>query len=264
MQQVARVLVAVLGLLSLAACDLAKDKDPIILSKVKEEFKVSMWEKLAPEGRSFQLRVETLDLTPCQNTQIANHASRSGNVLKLSLLDIAQPEDCNPGSNPALALADYGPLETGSYSLAIDLKQTVINEGRLLVFSDRYGLNMSTVKGLEIATNTLRRVPDGTLWGYFVSENADDQALADALLESLDDFVEARSYTAGDYGYFSIEENSRELLLPDLPDQEVVRPFILHFPGTDEKGLKKQLKEFRENAPEGSRLVVHSWQGIAW
>ncbi len=252
-----------LVLLLSPSCDLADLDEPIVVSQVEKEFVVSMWEALSPSGRSFELRVETLKPSDCLNTSIATQSRRIGPSLRLSLLAIAEPESCDPGSRPARAAASYGRLDPGFYELAIDLKETIVNEGSMVVFGDRYELRMNSLKGLELEATTLRRVPDGLIWGYFSSDDAQTSTYA-AFLDAIGPYVEPVDLLPGEYGYFSIKEQRKEVVLPEAPETDFLEPFAFRFSGEDTQAFQQVLRDFRAQQAAGSSLLINTWEGRNW
>ena len=245
----------------LSGCELAKIGDPIVVSDVEEEFRISPWENLALNQRTFQFRIETIEREPCSNAVIDLDIRKTGKSIRVSLKDILAPADCIPGDAPALASADAGNLPNGTYDLSIDLKQTVVHKGRMTAFDDRFAIPMDSTDGFVFFENELMRVPDGTIWGYISYQEREDESISLDFLEELEAISEPRTFAQGYYGYFKIADQSGKIQISEAPQSIRIKQFIYHYQGEDGRQLQDLTDRFREAFGDRIDLRVFNSRG---
>lgn len=245
----------------LGSCELAKLSDPVVVSDVENEFNLNPWEKLSPEGRSFQLQLSTRKNQVCQNAVIDFELSRSGNRLSLSLREIQAPEDCTPGDDPATALADAGSLPAGFYELSVDLENTVFNKGQLTITANRYLLNMESSDGFTLLHRELLRVPRESIWGYITYEENDDEPLAEAFVTELSLLSTGLTFDKGYYGHFQVGDKNL-VAITGRPSTTRIRQFAVQLlPGKLEE-VERLAERYRTEYGDGAvELHLKTWQG---
>jgi len=256
---------AVLGwvavILCTSSCELSELSDPIVVSDVEDEFKIIPWERLSPEGRTFEFRLETLAVQDCKSASISHQLNINGNQISLSIREIDAPKDCDPGTDPALGVANAGELSPRFYELTIDLKNTVFNEGQLSVFGDRYVIDMESTEGFEIANRELRRVPEQTIWGYVTYPKNEDQGLAEDLLSDIDSISQTRDFTSGHYGYFRINDNStNKVTIAGHPNTLNLKQFIYQYEENLDD-LATLVEGYRNQYGEQLDIRLYTWTG---
>lgn len=243
----------------LASCDFRSLKDPIVLTDVEDEFLIDIWEEITPEGRTFQLLIQTIKDQPCSNSTIDFSVSRTSTVFDISLQDITAPDDCVPGEAPALARISLGDLSPGFYPLNIDLRDAIVNEGSVRVRSDAYQLSMDSEYGIRPLRSELRRVAPEHFWGY-ISYPPQLKNAVDSLQNELGDFGSYELPQDGYYGYFTVANGN--LAIKDQPQHQSLATWIMPIADTDKDELANLIHTFRDTyAAEGLRIDFYDGKG---
>lgn len=243
----------------LTACDFRSLKDPIVLTDVEDEFFLDLWEEITPEGRSFQLRMETIEDQSCSNSSIDFSVDRTSTIFDISLREIKQPEDCAPGEAPAIAHIDLGDLPPGFYPLNIDLRDAIVNEANLRVRQDAYQLEMTTEYGIKPLRSELRRVNPEQFWGY-ISYPKYLQEAVDSLQSDLQRYGSYELPPEGYYGYFTVANG--KLAIKDQPQHQSFVTWIMPIADADKAELEELIEEFRTTyTAEGLRIDFFDGKG---
>lgn len=135
--------------------------------------------------------------------------SRPLNGIILSLNNVIEPENCEPGDAPARGIVPIGTLESGNYDIEINLKNNdIVNQGKFLVFNDRYQLNLNTEHGLVLASEPLFRVPNQSYWGYIgFNELTNADEIEFDFFQSIELIAAHGNNRQGNFGYFEVTEN---------------------------------------------------------
>jgi len=211
---------AVLGIIFLftifnfACKDDPQDDDPNI--NIEKEFKILPWETLSSSDRSFHLNIETIQPKSCENSQIDFTPTNIGNQISLIIKDIPEP-DCPAPFFSANANYELGSLSPIEYSLQISLKDLVHNEGSLIVTDEYYEIAMENLDGIIIPNTKLYKVPEAMIWGYVSYSSANEAVYSEGFIDEVKGISENEEFQNGYYGYFSIENNSLNILNEDLP-----------------------------------------------
>lgn len=243
-----------IGGIILTACN--KSNDPDVILNVEEEFSIILWEQLRQNTRDFQLNLQTLKKNfKCQNFEVGFDQDQIGNTLLITINDIIEPTDCLEGENKASGIVNFGKLPTGFYNLTIDLKDVVSNQGVLEINEDFFQLNMNSKDGIIIEKNQLYRIPDRLIWGYVQYQ---DQSVTDDFLAELDQITQSVSLTAGNYGYFNIENTN--LTINADTDISTATTFATSLVGNTAE-LKILVKKYQEEFGNGLALKVYTFRG---
>lgn len=262
-----RVLIRIFACLSLAAlfnaCKLDSLSDPIVVPDVEREFYIDLWENLYPESKELVFQIETVQAQDCENATISYNLNRIGNTVKLSLNAISDPEDCQPGPAQIYANAPTGRLNGGLYTLKLDLKNTIFNEGQLTVSGDAYQLNMNTDYGFIFKHKTLLRVPEQTYWGYLEYPSAAEESVAEGFVEDLRASSIEFNFLTGYYGHFSIEADSRVRFPNEDLNGVLYKPFIFKYTETG-SAIRQKINAFRTAHGSSFTLKVFNARGESW
>lgn len=244
----------------LGGCHLDSLTGPIIVADVEDEFYIDIWEKLEPGKRSFQLKIETIEEENCLNYSIDFDFQKTGYSLEVSLNDILVPADCQPGDATAKALVNTGMLSPGYYDLLIGLRNTVLNEGQVLVSGDRYFLKSDKENGIIFLHKELMRVPEKAIWGYVVFEEGQDEQIAGDFIADLKEISTEGNYNNGYYGYFTISNSAEKISVTDRPSTFNIKSFIFQFE-EDKEQLISLLTNYREDHPDNIRIKLVTYEG---
>ena len=243
---------------ALVGCKLESLQDPIIVTNIEKEFYINLWEELHPNSRILRIDLQSIKNQDCLNYSIDYKWNATTSQFDLGINDITPPGDCLPGVGPAKTQIPVGDLENQIFNVNIGLGETVINEGQLVVTGESYTLQMDTEEGIIIPEKTLRRVPNGSVWGFVAWQDEADQSTADDLLVQLNALGTALDLTEGKYGYFSMI--NEQLLVSGAPALGQVSSFALAYNG-EEKAIKELVDNFRNSHTGSVSLKVFTATG---
>lgn len=243
--------------------------DPTVIVTIKEEFTVQMWENLAADDRSLQIRIETIESLDCENYEIDHTLANNSRKISIGINEIVRPDDCIVNEAPARLSVSLGYLLAGTTDFEINLSDnTVINKGLLTVSEDTYSLEMETKDGFRLLHPILNRVPRKTIWGSLqLDESMTETERADALkmIDEIKALSESRIYEKGYYGYFSIDADGDlnfevESELPNpLAEPEL---FIFEYQDHHINEVSAILEYYRNIYPEQLEVKVWTWNGL--
>ena len=240
-------------------CSKSTDHHPNISFSLEDELFIVLWEDLTDGQRTFSLRFTTTENQECENTAIAYSQLHENNSITLSIDSLLFPDNCIDIPGPAHADISLGELPPEVYDIQINLKDEIINNGRLTILTDRYEINMETLHGIDFKNNSLFRVPDNTYWGY-IAYNGSHLDQAEEFMEEVAALTNNRSYSRGDYGHFIINQQDEVELAIDttFPQHQT---FIFQLNGDLDK-LEALLQEYRASFNQGLDISIFSYQGI--
>jgi len=240
------------------SCSKSTDDNPNIAFSLENELFITLWEDLTTEQRKLSLRFTTIEDQVCQNTGLAYSHTQENQAITISIDSLLLPDNCIDIPGPAHANIALGELSTEIYDIQINLKEEIINKGRLTIAPDRYEINMETLHGIDFKNKILFRVPDNTYWGY-VAYKATHLSQAERFMEEVSALTSNRSYSRGDYGHFIINQQD-ELELPIDSGFPQHQAFIFQF-NDDLDKLESLLQEYRASFNQGLDIKIYSYQG---
>jgi len=252
--------VVLLLFLLMSSCAVEDLEDVVVVVDVKDEFYLDFWEKLSPEGRSFEFIIKTIEEENCTNAYIDHKYNKSGSNFAISIRDIFQPLNCAPGKAPAQTNIDAGGLKLGVYTFSVDLKNTVFNNGQLTTLNDRYLISLETENGVRLARKELLRVPDEIIWGYAHYKSPDDEFGALQFIEKIAQIGNYIPFKQGYYGYFNVGTGSVIDTVYDQPEDGHVIPFLLEFRGNSTE-LQEMINQFRADYGAEVTFQLHNSLG---
>lgn len=189
----------------LTGCSLSSLDDHIIVPDVEDEFYLSLWEAFTPQGRILEFRLRTIEDAECANSNIAYDIRQLQGTISLSINEIRQNGECQPGQAPATASPRVGILQGGYYSLEVGLRKTVSSEGQLAVTQEAYNMSLETGGGVVLLDPQLRRIPRESIWGFVSYEGGALKDTAEQLVHDIQGLCEAQALKNGYYGYFTVQ-----------------------------------------------------------
>lgn len=247
----------------LTSCDISGLKDAIIVSEVDDEFYVDLWENLnGPTGREFVIKLESIKTQKCLNYRIDQQNVKEGNRLIINLNNIIKPLDCVQGEAPVKQDITFTDLLNGLYAFNINLKNTITNEGQLVVNDERYTLDFPKEHGIKLRRKVLWRVPENTIWGYVEYAQKADEPTARKFVNELSALsANADTYKSGYYGHFTINESTPTLSVYNQPAFSISYLFVYQ---NNEVKIKNLIDSYRQTY--GSRLKINFYthKGESW
>lgn len=199
------------------------------------------YEQFHANRRELIFYLETLETFPCNNFQINTQVSLNRDQVEIYADNIEIPSYCitltgpatrsillgNPDENPQ-KFSFWVNTDRHDFNLTVNEKYIDIDKGS---FFD---------KRLSFKREKLMRIPDNTVWGYLVSDTAEDKSnLPDDLLQVFQGIgAELLTLQEGDYHYFQVEEE----LVIFFPGENEITGFSLWF----EKEIEILVTAFQE------------------
>ncbi len=248
-----------------SACKLNSLNDPIIISLVDKEFALELWQNLQSPTNSLEIRFETIDDENCLNSSILSSYRNHSDNLSLTIFEILQPENCDPGTAPAKGVESIHSItEYINYPLQIELQEVVNNTGSLTMTNTYYEVDMSDSNGINWKRTKLFRIPQDALWGY-ITYNGEEQLLtANDFIQTLQNEATTIPFNRGIgyYGHFELS-STNEITVKEAPEGEDSKVFLQSYNGSIEN-LEGLISTFRDTAPEGMELHVFDGKGKIW
>jgi len=251
----------IFSILYFTGCNVDSIDEPIIIPFVEQEFIFDLWENLNTNaGPSLEIRMYTIEEGECLNTSILSSYTRDELELQLTLFEILNPENCDPGTAPAAGQEAISDIEFGLYDLKVDLQGLVTYKGQLNSTSLSYTVNMDEENGIQWLHDELFKVPNGALWGYLTYTEATSLSEAETFLTDLEGISETSNANDGYYGHFELSEDGSILKIDGMPEEGNQLPFLYRYQG-EKMTLDEMVSELRENAPAGLELVLRDQEG---
>ncbi len=250
--------------LSFSGCKLDELSETIVVPEVEDEFYVDLWQTLGEEEAGLVLRMRTIAEEDCLNYEIGYQYSRNGNRVRISIEKILPPADCEEGQAPARAEVPLADLSPGFHDFDIALRNTVNNDGQLVISSDQYRLSFDDAAGIILLHSELRRVPPTALWGYVHFPQAAGASAAEAFLTELASIVPESELTDGYYGHFTVHrDQARPLTLPAQPNPAQTFTFLHEMPADLQTEVRQLLDTYRADYPELD-FALFTGEGAVW
>lgn len=236
----------------LAGCQLGAPEDPIIIPDVEKEFTLDLWENLGVDKRELVFLIQTVKNQNCQNYQIECYLEQKNKDWALSISKIVPPEVCQPGSSPAKNTVNAGQVYPSTIKFAVDLRETIVNQGMLNVTEESYKLSLFSQNGLQVSKTELLRIPSSAIWGY-VAYQSNAKANADKFIQEINAISTPVSYKKGYYGHFSITDKGTTIngQPNDLPITTFVRQYVL-----DRSKLSELVERHRSANGENLKITL--------
>ncbi len=245
----AGIIVFFLLLLLLCGCR----KDYYSVDKIDSNIRIKMWETLDSTKRTLPFYCSTEKVYGCSNYGISTTFSKFYNNIEIDFNEVLIYDWCLTSLGPATTIIDHGTLSNGTYNLNINVDRHK-SEGRLMVKSDYYAIELDKQKQLIIINTTLHRIPANTIWGTVGYHRSSTATLVQTFIDSLQFLgATAQTYQSGDYGYFEID-SSGQIITPQNHGYHFIRPFIFNY-DSNTSSLKKIVKNYGAN--NGDSLIIN-------
>jgi len=226
---------------------------------VEDTFSIDLFEALDGADRSFQIKARSIESEECTNAIIGYTLKNSPSLVSVSFNDITTDGACEVGMAPAQSTVELGGIENGTYTMQLNLKEVVFNNGSLVVTDEAFELSMNSENGINLIRSELKRIPQNLVWGYVAYDNTSLNEACNQLLTDATNLMIPSNLTDGYYGYFDL--NQQVLTPVEGPNKIVVKPFYgLLDASLDDLGAIAE--NFRENYQgQGAELRLFTWRG---
>jgi hypothetical protein len=224
---------------------------------IDSDIGVRMWEILDSTKRILQIRCATEKYYNCMNYQISKTIRKTSDKIDIHFNGILVSDVCLTAFGPATTIIDLGKLSNRTYNLNIKV-EGYKNEGKLIVTSEYYAIELNNQNQIQIANNILYRIPANTIWGTVGYHIGSTEPLAQTFIDSLQFFgATAQTYQPGNYGEFEIE-SSGQIIVPT--SYNFRQPFVFNYSGNTSK-LKRLVKSYGANYGDSLSIILHTTKG---
>ena len=225
---------------------------------VEEEFSLSVYEELFDVNQAIKLRIETIDPSLCENSYMVLSSFDEGNLTKVNIQGIVDPEPCNKGVS---SIREYVSLPSmnGAQSLEIILNDLIRNNGMVQISNESLSLEFADPKGIVVNSEKIHRIPKSAIWGFAASTELEQYRHALEFVHSLDQMCETFELVPGNYHYFNITKDGK-FIPNDALDYPYRSDFIFNYSG-DPNQLESFIGQFLSTNSERIQLKLYTGRG---
>lgn len=229
---------------------------------IEPTFQIKMLEDLsAPEG-ALQFQVSTLEEKECLNYELNFSLTQTTSGFSISLDELQEPEDCITGSTFVSEIVPLEPLQIKAYTAEINLKNTIKNEGTLVVTSGYYQLQLETFNGLLIQSKKLNKVPNSAIWGRITYNSTDLAPIAQQFIDELENLTYQRNMPDGNYGYFNIDSQGLIWFSGTSNGGGLGRDVIYHYDSPNVQPIINLVSNYRDQYGPNLDIDLTNGRGI--
>jgi len=227
---------------------------------VAEDVIMNLLPSLNSFGYGLNFSFQSDSLYNCENVGFVYTSKNTSDDISIHLLGVDIPETCLHGTAPAFEKVKI-PDADGLYSISIDIGDYIHNTGTLVIENDEYKIYMNDEYGMRIPHQVMYKVPVGTIWGYVVAPNSNNQSeITHQVKDSLRVIADDVDLKEGYYGYFSVAKPVA--IYTHFPSYQSAQAcFIFHF-GEDRIDLENKVEDIRAQLPAGTAFKVFTWEGL--
>lgn len=201
---------------------------------IRSNLVIRLIEQLENGTRKLYLSGSTKTIYPCANYSIKTAFVTSKGGFKINYKEIIAPTICLTSFGAASSGIELGTLSNGNYDLQLNGPNWV-NKGTLKVTTTEFELIFSDIKGIEIPTRILKRVPPNTYWGTIGYHKINSLAKVDSLVDKMkQNGAIFQKQAPGDYRYYQIDSNGN-IMDPELSGYYFVRSIIFQLDGNEDR-----------------------------
>ena len=257
MKKIATILLSVMIVIFMLSACLKEKSEILPMSPVD----ISMYDILSTTTRELQLSIETTQLYECGNCTIRFDKSVVDGKIMVNLKDIEQPSLCVGTDIPAHANIMLGTMTNGEHPIEIKIG-SISRAGTITVSDSMYVLNIDTESQqmLNVAYDTLQRIPENTIWGLVAYYYTSDVSTANFFLDSLENLgASHRFLTPGEYGYFQVDTTGN-IVEPQNPGYAGLKTFDYSYTNSfdDIEDLISHMDFFY---PGDLVIYLYNWKG---
>ena len=203
-----------------------------------DKLTLSFFEKFSGEGRQLVVYLETVEYFPCNNFRISATVLDTDSVLKIEARNIEVPSIC---------INELGPA-----TREIKLQNAELHLKPVVVYVNNHRHNFRFIESVEkivleqisdcndhliISNDTLFRIPDNFVWGYYQASSQFNTNVLDSLLTAFySSGATAFILRDGHYHYFDVKDGV--FTFPQQPEGALVG-FGFKYVGADLSNLNR-------------------------
>ena len=202
-------LIIILTSVFLTSCQ--KDKDPVIIYDIQDEFNIEILQELNNSGNFF-LKITTLDEYP-DNYRIEADAITVDDNIEVNIYRILKSPNPTNHKTFISQKIKLGHLELGNHPLDLIIRNSVINEGAISMNPASVELDFSTKHGITAKHYEVNRIAPNGYWGIAYVDIEAHTIFIDQYLQKIKAVsTEITNPKPGNYGYFSIDDQNQVTL----------------------------------------------------
>ena len=249
--------------LLLASCD--KDNtDPGIIVDIDPTFQIQMIENLEGAPGSLEFIVSTLEEKECLNFELTYSLNQTTGGFGISLDQLEEPKDCITGTTFVTETIPLEPLQDRVFTAEINLKNTVKNQGALVVTEGYYEMQLDSYNGILFQTKKLNKVPNSALWGSISFDSEDLEPIAQQFISELEILTESRAMAVGNYGHFNIDSQGLIWFSGSSEGNNPVLDFIYHYESSEVQPLIDLISSYRMQYSPNLDIKMYNGRGIVF
>lgn len=240
----------------MSGCSLFSSEEPVVVTNIDEEVRLDLWH---PLGATSNVGFALSTLEPeCAGTTIATTHFNAARNIQVSIHGLVRTPECADPYAFATAAIPFT-VTTGGYHVVIDVGNGVVNEGSLQYDGNAFTLDLESNHGLTMGYRTLRRIPEGTVWGALSSQ---EQATGtfQQMMEQFSDISNPATLAPGYYDHFSVD-TSNVITLKEPPAHIYIYTFALSL-DSDTESLRAIVDALRNDLPESVEIRCLTWSGL--
>ncbi|WPP49530.1 hypothetical protein [Catalinimonas niigatensis] len=211
------------------------------------EIEMSMAEYIDTDKRTLTLKFLTRKDFPCINYRIKHEVMVDHQLVNIVLEKVEAADVCLDAIGPAFAFIDLGQLTEKEYDLQIQLGESIINHGTLVVSKESYQLSLNENQGIELLNPNLNRIPSQAVWGLIKYQNEEQNKKLLGFFNEAMEIAGAtdKKFAEGDYGYFQVNSEGK-IIQPQEQSDINEQSFLFDFSGEDDD-LQQVLQQINSN-----------------
>jgi len=238
---------AFLIIFSLSSC--GEITEPLSSASIlDDQFEVSLWQKLTPNGSVPQLRIDALQPQDCLDSEI-DITHTQGQYL---INDYNIPSPCN---NPGVHYPIFYDDIDASKQFSLDVFGEGTSEGEIKVGDEIVQLDFESQNLILLNRPELQLIQKNIYWGFF---EIDDEEISDIAENRLTQTIEqAFNIADGDYGYFIWSDNMVSL---NESTSSYARSFLHESNETSWPNVALSLQSIKDQYP-AFKAKFTNWDG---
>jgi hypothetical protein len=250
-----KITVSLLVLVCLQACSLNKKADNEVVIDVDDEFQLRYVENLMTPEDDLIFFLESIRNRECERDTVVMEIATFSSAVRLDIDVVNATNNCLPGTQPSTTEAATANMENSLTALSIHLEGLVDNQGQILKDDQTYSIKMETSYGFYLPYETMRRVPESSIWGY-VGFTPNFSSIAQDLIDELYNLSDDINLEEGQYGYFTADKNG-DIRIEGLNELAMyTRPFIRSYKPGNLIAVRALFEKYKEQYP-GMKLVFY-------
>lgn len=248
-------------ILFFSSCQLTKQGDNDIVIDVDDDFKFTFLENLRTPEDDLIFFLESIRNKECEGDTVKLDLNHLESAITLNI-DVINPSGpCLPGISKINTRANTSLLKRDRMGLSIKLESLIANQGDILRDNDGFSIKMETTYGFYLPYESMKRIPENTLWGYVGFPN-NYRLIAQEFVLDLSQITQDLDLGEGHYGYFEVSKEKNISILEESKTALSTQNFLRDFAVGDSRKIEALVNEYKEKYPSMQFLLRDSYGKI--